>query len=455
VHRQSNGGTLLSAASPFAISTDALEHHVRRLCAVGPRFVGTEGERLARLLIADELAAAGLEHVREEPVPALAYRPADASLIVLASRVEVPVAGLQFTAAASASGPGVYLGELRSEDQVRELEARGVALQGTVAVFHSIYPYLVLPFLIGRGVRAAVVISDAPGTLISGYTAQLYPPAAPPDFEGRPLPIPGVIVSSVAARQLLLELSLGGTELSVAHLAGYYPIETANVVGLLPGRLPDKRVVVGAHYDTQLECPGACDNASGVAALVEIAAAAARGPQPLRTIVFAAFADEEHGCVGSTAYCVAHRDELDSTLAMVNLDALGWAHPGRRALYSDPAIRDLAFATAERVGWTPEEELEASLFPGSDYNPFIDAGVPAAFYWRYPPGHPYYHTAGDVPELLDIAVVGETATVAASLVHRLANDDPLNLGRSRPSRRWLELRPQADGGRSSAKAVGE
>jgi Zn-dependent M28 family amino/carboxypeptidase len=407
--------------------------------------VGTEGEQAARRWIAEALEDAGVREVHEEPVLVLAYRPCDASLVVHSTLAVLPAAGLQFSAAVSVRGPGVYLGELRSEDEVRELEARGASLKGSVAVFHSIYPYLVLPYLISRGVRAAVVISDAPGDLISRYTAQLYPPAPPPDFPGRPLPIPGVIVSGVAARQLVLELSLGGTDLSVEHAAEYTPVETANVVGALVGRDPESRVIVGAHYDTQLDCPGACDNASGVAALIEIAAAAARAPQPLRTIVFAAFADEEHGCAGSTEYCVAHRAELESMIAMVNLDALGWARPGGRALYSDPAIRDLAYHTAELAGWAPEEELEASLFPGSDYNPFIDAGVPAAFYWRYPPGHAYYHTPGDVPELLDMTVVTETAMVAARLVHRLANDETVALGRSRPSRRWLDLRPGANG----------
>jgi peptidase M28-like protein len=388
---------------------------------------------------------AGLQAVWEEPVLVLGYEPQTARLVVTSRDADLPAVGLQFTAAGSVTGPGVYLGELRSEDEIERLEARGVSLQGSIAVFHSIYPYLVLPELIRRGVSGAVVISDAPGELIGRYTAQLYPPALPPDFAGRPLSIPGVVVSGVAARELVLDLSLDGDELVLVHAAGYRTVETANVVGIVDGRMPESLVVVGAHYDTQLESPGACDNASGVAALVEIASAAASGAQPLRTIVFVAFADEEHGCAGSTAYCVSHSDELESTVAMVNLDALGWARPGRRALYSDPAIRDLAYETAEEAGWEPEEELEASLFPGSDYNPFIDAGVPAAFYWRYPPGHPYYHTAGDVPELLDMSVVTETASVAARLVHRLANDERLALGRSRPSRRWLDLRPGGNG----------
>lgn len=408
---------------------------------------------MARRLIAEALTAAGVTEVREEPVVVLAYRPRSASLLLHSTQTELRAVGLQFTGSVTATGAGIYLGELGSEDDVLQLEQRGVFLEGSIAVFHSIYPYLVLPSLISRGIRAAVVISEAPGDLIGRYTAQLYPPAAPPDFAGRPLAIPGVIVSSVAARQLLLELSLGGKELSVDHAAKYDLVETANVIGVVAGREPDSKVIVGAHYDTQLDCPGACDNASGVAALVEIAAAAARAPQPLRTIVLAAFADEEHGCSGSTEYCLAHRDELESTVGMVNLDALGWALAGRRALYADPAIRDLALDTAELAGWTPEEELEASLFPGSDYNPFIDAGVPAAFYWRYPPGHPYYHTPGDVPELLDMAVVSETATVSARLVHRLANDRTLALGRSRPSRRWLDLRPDGNAGSSEHKEV--
>ena len=377
----------------------------------------------------------------------LAYDPQIARLVVSSRDADLPAIGLQFTAAGSVTGPGVYLGELRSDEDIGRLEERGVSLQGSIAVFHSIYPYLVLPDLIRRGVRGAVVISDAPGELIGGYTAQLYPPALPPDFPGRPLSIPGVVVSGVVARQLVLDLSLDQDKLALTHAAEYRTVETANVVGIVVGRMPECRVVVGAHYDTQLESPGACDNASGVAALVEIASVAAKDAQPYRTIVFAAFADEEHGCAGSTAYCMTHRDQLESTVAMVNLDALGWARPGRRALYSDPAIRDLAYETAEEAGWKPEEELEASLFPGSDYNPFIDAGVPAAFYWRYPPGHPYYHTEGDVPELLDMSVVAETASVAARLVHRLANDETLALGRSLPSRRWLDLRPDGNGGR--------
>lgn len=425
----------------ISVSPGALGDRIRDLCALGPRFVGTSGERAARELIIRELAATGVV-VREEAVSVLAYRPITASCQVNASQTDLPAVGLQFTASGSATGRGVYLGALESVDDIRRLEKRGMVLRNAVAVFHCLYPYLLLPYLITKGVSGVVVVSDAPGELISHYTAQMYPPARPPLFADRPLPIPGVTVSGVGARHVLAELGMGEAELSLVHEAEYEPVETANVVAEIVGRRPDSKVVIGAHYDTQLDSPGACDNATGVAALLELAAST--GKSPLRTIVLVAFADEEHGFAGSTEYCVAHSDELESTVGMVNLDALGWALPAKRTLYADPAIRDLAFETARSVGWTPEEELEASIFPGSDHNPFIDAGVPAAFYWRYPPGNPYYHTSGDVPEMLDMDIVSETATVAARLVLRLANDDQLALGRSRPSRRWIDLRPGAN-----------
>jgi hypothetical protein len=439
----------MSQSTDVVLDPRALDRRIRALCQVGPRFLGTSGERAAGTLIADWMKAAGLADVRAEPVPALGYRPRHASCVVHPADTELPAAGLQFSASGTASGPGVYVGELRSVEEAHALESRAFALEGAIVVFHSTYPYLPIPYLVERGVAGVIVISEAPGDFLSHYTAQLYPPASSPAFAGRPISIPGVIVSDAWARTLIFELGIGGTEISIDHAADYEPVESANIVGMLRGREPASSVVVGAHYDTQLDSPGACDNASGVAALLEIAATFAAQVEPLRSIIFVAFADEEHGCVGSTTFCRVHKQELGSIVAMVNLDALGWALPGRRALYADPAIRDLAFRVASSCGWTPEEELEAGLFPGSDYNPFIDAGVPAAFYWQYPPNHPYYHSLGDRPELMNVSAVAETATVAASLVDRLARDEALALGRSRPSHRWIDLRPEGTQGASS------
>jgi Zn-dependent M28 family amino/carboxypeptidase len=70
-------------------------------------------------------------------------------------------------------------------------------------------------------------------------------------------------------------------------------------------------------------------------------------------------------------------------------------------------------------------ELDAAMFPGSDYNAFIDAGIPACLFWRYPPEHPYYHSAGDTPDRLDFEVLADTASIAAKVAWRLATDSRL------------------------------
>ena len=77
-----------------------------------------------------------------------------------------------------------------------------------------------------------------------------------------------------------------------------------NVLGELRGSThPDELVLVGAHYDSIPACAGADDNASGVAAVLEIArAVAALDAQPARTLLFAAWDEEETGMRGSSAY---------------------------------------------------------------------------------------------------------------------------------------------------------
>ncbi len=115
---------------------------------------------------------------------------------------------------------------------------------------------------------------------------------------------------------------------------------TANVVGVLPGTsaaLRGEVVVVGAHYDhlgyggfgaldpdsTGRVHPGADDNASGTAALIEVARLL-HGRRPARTIVFIAFSGEELGDLGS-AYFVQHPlvEPVDSIYVMLNMDMVG------------------------------------------------------------------------------------------------------------------------------------
>jgi aminopeptidase YwaD len=117
------------------------------------------------------------------------------------------------------------------------------------------------------------------------------------------------------------------------------PAEAYNVVGFLEGAdavLKNEIIVVGAHYDhlgkggmgslaaNSAEIHhGADDNASGVAAMLELAARLAGEKKNKRTIVFIAFGGEEEGLLGSKFYVSNPSFPLDKTVAMINLDMVG------------------------------------------------------------------------------------------------------------------------------------
>jgi hypothetical protein len=111
-------------------------------------------------------------------------------------------------------------------------------------------------------------------------------------------------------------------------------LTSRNVLGIVPGsdeRLRGEAVVVGAHVDhlgtvAGVVHPGADDNASGTAALLEMARVLAAGQAPpKRSVVLALWTGEEDGHVGSLHYAAHPRWPLAGTVAYLNLDMIG--HP--------------------------------------------------------------------------------------------------------------------------------
>jgi hypothetical protein len=410
---------------------------LERIAALGNRFAGTAGEARCRDLVLDELSSTGLANVRLEEFRYLGYEQERSSCTVLADGSEIVCAGLQYTDDAIAEGEAVYLGACRPED-VEAIEESGVDLAGRVAVAHSYHTWLVAPQLAEKGVAALVNVGETPDGLVGHFPVSFYPTGLEPPWEGRVLPFPGVTIEAQAAKRLLSLMTAGTVRVRVEHRARYVEKTAANVLAEIPGDT-DERVVVGAHYDTQLEGPGVADNGTGVATLLELARAW-RGLAPRRTVVLAAFAVEELAAWGAYSYVVRHRDENERTVGMVNLDALGLPFPGRRVVVADAAMAPFARAAAARTGWEAEGELDASLYAWGDHNPFIDAGVPACWLWRYPPQHPYYHSAGDVLRYVDVDRMADVATASASVGHKLAELPELDLGRARPTRTFAALR---------------
>ena len=358
--------------------------------------------------------------------------------MVLVDGSSIPCVPLQYTADAVAEGKAIYLGSARPED-ADAFECSGVSLAGKVAVAHSYHTWLVAPDLAPKGIAALVNIGETPDGLIGHFPVSFYPPPAEELWHERILPFPGVTIEAQAARSLLSSMTAGAVALRVEHRARYPKLSSANVLGEIVGEAaPEERVVIGAHYDTQFEGPGAADNAAGVASVIELAHRWAT-LSPRRTIVLAAWAVEELAAWGSYSYALRHVSENERTVGMINLDALGLPSPGTRVVVADAAMTDFARESASRTGWDAEADIDASLYAWADHNPFIDAGVPSCWLWRYPPQHPYYHSAGDVLRYVDLEHVVDIATASAYLGYRLAElPDPV-LGRARPTQTFVDI----------------
>jgi Zn-dependent M28 family amino/carboxypeptidase len=190
---------------------------------------------------------------------------------------------------------------------------------------------------------------------------------------------------------------------------------TGNVIAVPAGLAPgDPHLVVGAHLDTVPQSPGAEDNASGVAVLVELARLAGAGGTRL-PVVFVAFAaeeprgptDDEHH-FGSQAYVRRSAGaEGDARRGMVSLDRVG--APGSVPVctggLSPRRVQRELLAAAARLG-VPARACENRT---SDHWPFEKAGETVARIGGNP--SPGYHSAGDLPRQVSRRQLARTAAV--------------------------------------------
>jgi Zn-dependent M28 family amino/carboxypeptidase len=176
----------------------------------------------------------------------------------------------------------------------------------------------------------------------------------------------------------------------------------ANVIGVLPGKVhPDQVYIVGAHYDSaNASCPGADDNASGVAGVME-AARALSAYQFDSTIVFIAFDREEQGLVGSYRYANAHA--TDDIQGMISMDMIAYNPAGtnyNKAYLSyagttmPSIVTDLGNALTQYAGIAP---VPTQNYSGqSDHYPFYANGFESTLLIERNAGsNPYYHSSLD------------------------------------------------------------
>ena len=231
-----------------------------------------------------------------------------------------------------------------------------------------------------------------------------------------------------------------------------------NVVGLLHGsEAPDEWIILCAHYDHDGAIGssvynGADDDASGVAALIEIAeayrAAAGEGNRPGRSILLAAWNSEEQGLFGAWAYTEAPLHPLDRTVAVLNMDMIGrdeevpriggarfWGLEPQTAESNRNAVNVLGHSYSRTLtemvrAANRESELDlkmrydnnpSNLLRRSDQWPFLQSGVPALFF--HTGLHPDYHTIYDRPEKIEYEKLERVVRLVYQLAWDLADSE--------------------------------
>jgi hypothetical protein len=208
-----------------------------------------------------------------------------------------------------------------------------------------------------------------------------------------------------------------------------------NVGAVLPGSDPvlkDEWILLSAHFDHLGQAgdtiyPGADDNATGIAMLLEVAEAFALAKvRPRRTIVFVAFDLEEQGLQGSAHFAAHPPRSFGQLKAFLTADLIGRSMANVMDEYlfvlgseTAPALRRLITDTS------PESELKIGRLGAdligtrSDYGPFRDRQVPFLFFTTGT--HPDYHRPTDLPERIDYAKLARVSRYIHAVTGRLAD----------------------------------
>lgn len=210
-----------------------------------------------------------------------------------------------------------------------------------------------------------------------------------------------------------------------------------NIIGIIPGKRTEfsgRSVVIAAHYDhlglgwpdaregnKGKVHPGADDNASGVAVLIELARVLGKALTPDRSVIFVAFSGEEAGRRGSKYYVANQkRYPAGQIVGMVNLDTVGRLGKGKLLVLGVNSAKEWIHIF-RGAGFVTGVEIEAvsERIDASDQVSFEEAGVPAVQLSSGP--HLDYHRPTDTADKIDIEGLVKVATVAKEVIEYLSS----------------------------------
>jgi aminopeptidase YwaD len=376
-----------------AFSGPAALQHVEALSvAIGSRPAGGENMSRTHALLLARFQELGYQ-AELQPFTINAYQDRGSTLSLTgASGTPISVNTLQYSTGGAVEAEIVEAGLGRADDY----EDAGVRGKVVLVTRGDIRFADKVDAATKAGAAAIVIANHQPGN----FNGSLIGTSA----------IPAVSVSQEDGAAIRRAIRSGGATVRVEVNASSEQSTGANVVATRPGG--PQTLVIGGHIDSVAAGPGANDNGSGAAVVLELARVMASRPTPY-TLKFIGFDAEEIGLIGSTHY-VSQLTETErrSVDGMINLDMVGVGDSSRVG-GSDSMIR-LAQSAAARTGLQLGTLGEAGA---SDHASFTRAGIPALFIHRT--NDPNYHSPNDRAQYVDPANLQIAGQLALDVVAAL------------------------------------
>ena len=364
---------------------------------IGPRPAGSENEHRASQYIAQTMTSLGLA-VETRPFNFLGWEPTRPATVQLLAPENRQVAAGSFLFSGSAPEGGI-------EGRVEHV--------GTMYLCRDFFEWPKYAVKAADGSDLGYLVANAGGRAITFVLYELG------RLFGR---MPYVVVDLPTHDYFQQQLGAGREVRVRMDTAGVVTdgLLSHNVMGVLLGTcLPDEEIVVCAHYDSTLDSPGACDNASGVDAMLRVAETLAQGPKLAKTVRFIAFGAEEYLMFGSKFHVATLKEKgmLDRVKNVVNLDMVGFGDHLAVTVAPESCKRRLQSVFA---GLTDAVRVEynSAVLPVSDHYPFYEEGIPVAMFLGWP--YDDYHQTTDSYDKIDPDMIRRTAEAATEVVRQMA-----------------------------------
>lgn len=385
--------TLLPLDVRGFISSERLYKYVCDLASFGPKSPGMPGDEKSVKYITDLLNEWGLEVKLEScDIYNFIQEESKVEMVSPVKKTFESICHYRSGSVDSVTAEVKYVG-FGEEKDYENIDVKGCIVLADLGKIHPV-PKANLAYK--NGAVACLWPHSAPGGRIAAWGL---------GKEGAPLPVMGI---SYESGQFLKEkMQEGPVLLNVKAKCKLLPGKQDHIIAEIKGReKPDETIILIAHRETTHVTPGANDNGSGVAVLLELARLFSM-LRPKRSLRFIFSAAEEGGGLGIRQYVEKYIDDIKKSVkAVINLDMVGVGEklcivraghfPGYKVETSE-FLNKMLLKVAKSMNYSLNEwECPFGL---ADIGPFIDAGIPST--WLYQTGDVTYHTKDDVPEHID------------------------------------------------------